>query len=53
MKIYHAQLYRGIGLLKTTEHNKQLLDEVEQKIVLYQSRADYVPQIIDLRDTDK
>ena len=26
VKIYHAKLYRGVVSLKTTEHNKQVLD---------------------------
>ena len=53
VKIYHAEQYRGVVWLKTTKHIKQLLDETEQKIVFYQWRAEDVPQIIDLRDTDK
>ena len=51
--MYHAKPYRGVVWLKTAEHNKQLLDKGEQKIVFYQWRAESVAQIIDLRDTGK
>ena len=43
--------------MSTLQNNKQLLDEVEQNIVICQSRAVQITrsqrQIIDLRDTDK
>ena len=53
VKIYHTKLYRGVVSLKIAEHNKQALDEIKQMILFYQWRAEDVPQIIVLRDTDK
>ena len=53
VKIYHTNLYRGVVSLKIAKHNKQVLDEIEQMILFYQWRAEDVPQIIVLRDTDK